>query len=729
MMRIHLLLLLSVSQLMFAAPFDTCPTKAFLFQGNPTIVYGINLVTGTDIVLQDNVGNLSGETTAGNVNGVGFDDYIAEDGTNLRYLFGFNTTKLKFVRLDSNFQQTELSVTNQPSGTFYVGDVYQHHYYFYRRNKGFYKMNLDQSADNYLAIETISTIAEQRLTDFAFHPRNGKLYGVDNSSGILYEFDKETGATQDLGSTGETGTFGAGYFDVNGFFYLSRNQDGKIFRINLSAIDLADDAPPYLAVEFATGPLSGQNDGARCANAPLIDESEGPSTIDFGDAPDSYSTSLAKNGPRHEIITDGPYLGSLAPDGEADAMLGLVSDDYVNIDDENGIRFVTGLARGLNNVVIVNASMSGYLQAWFDWNHDGDFADVGEQVFSNTLLNEGNNNLMVHVPITADFGSSWARFRFGSQTDIGFTGGATDGEVEDHFIEITDLGVSYQYYPTNGSYVTLAYEDAWPIAGDYDMNDVVFHYRTLTVIKDDKLQRVDIYGQLVAIGAEYQNGFAIRLPGIQANAVDTSKMRYRHTKMDTTGNAIADPVTYVWAVEQDNPIESSSDELIAIIAPDVWDLVTTNCKFYRTDSDCTDHIQFSFELSLPFTELQDPANISTLYDPFIFATAGLYHGELSPTPPGRELEIHLADVSPTERANSDFLNKQADTSDSLTGRYYKNENNLPWAMEVATEWKHPLSGVDLLKAYPDFEGYVTSNQALNNDWYQPENNVDGQIFP
>jgi LruC domain-containing protein len=714
-------LLLTVSQLTFAAPFDTCPTKAFLFQGNPTTVYGVNLISGTDIILQNDVGNLSGETSAGNVNGVGFDDFIAEDGTSFRYLYAFNTTKYKFVRLDNNFQQTELAVTNQPSGTFYVGDVYDHHYYFYRKNKGFYKMNLDQDAANYLAIQTITTIANRNFTDFAFHPNNGKLYGVDNGSGVLYDIDIDTGATESLGNTGETGTFGAGYFDVNGYFYLSRNQDGKIFRIDLSTTD----NPPYLAVEFAAGPLSGQNDGARCANAPLIDENEGASTIDFGDAPDTYSTSLATNGARHEIVTDGPYLGSEGPDGEVDARLGVLSDDVnndtSNTDDEDGIGFVTGLARGLDNTVVINASSSGYLQAWFDWNRDGDFDDADEQVATDRALSAGDNTIIVRVPINADIGTSWSRFRFGSQTGIGYSGGATDGEVEDHAIEISDLGVSYQYYPDNGSFVTLAYEDSWPIEGDFDMNDVVFHYRTVSVIKDEKLQRVDVYGQLVAIGASYHNGFAVRIPGVDAEAVDTTKMRFRYSSLDENGEGIA--------VEQSNPIESSSNELIAVITPDVWQLVNTNCEFYRTDIDCTDDIQFAFELSLPFIESQPKSVISTLYDPFIFATASRFHGGLFATPPGREWEVHLADTSPTEHANSSFFNQQSDTSDSLIGRYYKNENNLPWSMEVATEWKHPRSGVDLLKAYPDFEGYVTSNKTLSNDWYQTENRSDNQVFP
>ena len=81
------------------------------------------------------------------------------------------------------------------------------------------------------------------------------------------------------------------YFDVNGYFYLSRNQDGQIYRIDLSTLTPSSTTADLIeldvsAIKFADGPSSSQNDGARCASAPLIDE-DIPSPIDFGDAPES----------------------------------------------------------------------------------------------------------------------------------------------------------------------------------------------------------------------------------------------------------------------------------------------------------------------------------------------------------------------------------------------------------------------------------------------------------
>jgi len=709
-----LMVLSSVSLASKAQPFDTCPSKAFLFQGNPVTVYAVNLVSGSYEVLQDDVG------MAANINGVGFNDHIKDDGTNQRYMYGFSTTTLQLVRLDKDFQATVLPITNQPDGSFYVGDVYQNHYYMYRTGKGFYKTNLDPEAENYLQVQTITNTASVRLTDFAFHPDNNKLYGIDNNSGKLFEFNIETGAATELGNTGETGTFGAAYFDVNGYFYVSRNQDGQIYRVNLSNENLASNSPDYSAVKFADGPLSNQNDGARCANAPIIDESEGASTIDFGDAPDSYSTSIASNGARHEI--DGSiYLGTTAPDGEADAQNSAApessADDVAGSDDEDGLGLVTGLVRGLDNLVVVTASQSAYLQGWFDWNGDGDFDDSGEQVFNDQLLSAGANTLVVRVPLDAVEGSSWARLRLGSQTGIDYFGGATDGEVEDHVIEVSDAGVTYSYYPSANGWTTLAYEDLWPYEGDYDMNDVVFHYRTVTVKRDGQLQRVDAYGQLVAIGASYHNGFAIRIPGVQASAVDTQKMRFRYAF--NGGDQ----------VEQSNPIEADSNELIAIVTQDVWELVETDCAYYRTSADCRDDVQFEFELSLPFSELQPASAISTLYDPFIFATPNRYHGSYFASHPGREWEMHLADIAPTEQADTSIFNSGDDTSDSESQRYFKNSNNLPWAMEVGTSWKHPRTGVDLIKAYPKFRDHILSDKTEHNDWYQADQRVEGKVFP
>ena len=201
-----------------AAPFDTCPSKAYLFQSNPVQVYGLNLVTGQSTLIQSDTG------MDVNINGVGFD-------FENRYIYGYDTTNKQIVRLGHDFQAEVVNTANLPTDhTFYVGDVHDQYYYLYRTGKGLFRIDLrplESDPTAILLVEQISSSASPRLTDFAFHPGDGSLYGIDNNSGGLYRFDTSTGAETYIGDTGELGTFGAGYFDVNGYYYVSRNQDGS----------------------------------------------------------------------------------------------------------------------------------------------------------------------------------------------------------------------------------------------------------------------------------------------------------------------------------------------------------------------------------------------------------------------------------------------------------------------------------------------------------------------
>ncbi|MBV7317630.1 GEVED domain-containing protein [Shewanella sp. NIFS-20-20] len=470
-----------LSSSLAAAPFDTCPSKAYLFQSQPVQVYGVNLVTGETQLLQGDTGS------SANINAVGFDEAD-------RYIYGYDTSNKQIVRLGQDFQVEPVNTSNLPQDhTFYVGDVINHIFYLYRQGKGLFKIDLsplDSDPNALLVVEKITSRAVVSLTDFAFHPGNGKLYGVDNGSGFLYEFDIANGQETLVGDTGQKGTFGAGYFDRDGYFYVSRNADvmsngvviregGKIYRIDLSLANSNLDSGDVLAVEFADGPSSNQNDGARCAKAPVIDED---STIDFGDAPASYGTLLSDNGPRHQL--DGiTWLGLTVVDGDQDGAISPISDDTLGVDDEDGIGFVTAIAPGLDSRVTAYASTSGYLSAWIDWGGDGEFNDPQDKIFSDYPLEAGQNILFVEAPITALGGDSWGRFRFSQQTGLDADGGSTSGEVEDHPVTISDANTRHQHFPSSTGYVTLAYEDSYPYTADYDMNDVVMFLRVTETYK------------------------------------------------------------------------------------------------------------------------------------------------------------------------------------------------------------------------------------------------------
>lgn len=164
---------------------------------------------------------------------------------------------------------------------------------------------------------------------------------------------------------------------------------------------------------------------------------------DFGDAPDpviatagEYPTLMINNGARHNIIA-GKYLGT-GVDQEPDAIPNSTAtgDDLNNTDDEDGVSFLNTPTQGNNTNITVTASSIGKLDAWVDFDADGNWTDPGEQIFTNQTLSVGSNALSFPVPISANLGDTFSRWRFSVAGGLSPTGPAADGEVEDYKLTI-----------------------------------------------------------------------------------------------------------------------------------------------------------------------------------------------------------------------------------------------------------------------------------------------------
>ncbi|MCA9144379.1 MAG: tandem-95 repeat protein [Planctomycetales bacterium] len=112
---------------------------------------------------------------------------------------------------------------------------------------------------------------------------------------------------------------------------------------------------------------------------------------------------------------------------------GLISLDG---DDEDGVIFEGGLIRTVDTRVVVTASQPGLLDAWVDFNQDGDWVDAGEQIFASQPLKAGLNTLSIATPASAKLGFTTARFRLSTAGGLRPTGLAADGEVEDYQIRV-----------------------------------------------------------------------------------------------------------------------------------------------------------------------------------------------------------------------------------------------------------------------------------------------------
>ncbi|WP_438811106.1 Ig-like domain-containing protein [Rhodopirellula halodulae] len=176
------------------------------------------------------------------------------------------------------------------------------------------------------------------------------------------------------------------------------------------------------------------------------------SNLDFGDAPIGYPVSISDSGASHDVTAGGPFLGFLA-DAEIDGVNseGAKFDDENGSDDEDGVFFTSGVVfaaadASLTGTVVVelqNADpLSNRLDAWIDFNRDGDWADPGEQIFASFDLGTSDGGQVLSFAVPQDTGdnvisgNTYARFRVSTLGGLGVTGTAADGEVEDHQLTI-----------------------------------------------------------------------------------------------------------------------------------------------------------------------------------------------------------------------------------------------------------------------------------------------------
>ena len=285
-----------------------------------------------------------------------------------------------------------------------------------------------------------------------------EIFFDKNSNGMRDAGEGLAGVTVGLDITGD-GV--ADIFDVTDAqgFYLFDGLDAGDYKVIVDTTTIPTGGQP-ITYTNTVDPDGGNNSMSEVTLVPGEDnllQDFGYQAFDYGDAPDSYGTTNANDGARH-LISVGQTAGSpllklgsavdTEPDGQPN---GAATGDDINldfggpvppnVDDEDGI-FIDPITVGENFTVFVNvmedsANVDGRLNAWIDFNADGDFNDPGEQIISDAAVINGDNAFIIDAPIDAVAGDTYARFRLSSDPAAqNPTGLATDGEVEDYLVTI-----------------------------------------------------------------------------------------------------------------------------------------------------------------------------------------------------------------------------------------------------------------------------------------------------
>ncbi len=231
------------------------------------------------------------------------------------------------------------------------------------------------------------------------------------------------------------------------------------------------------------------------------------------------------------------------------------------------------------------------------------------------------------------------------------------------------------YFPGEGLWATLAFEDLWPSKGDYDFNDMVVGYNFNQVTNANN-EVVDIIAKfdMKHNGAGLHNAFAFQVP------VDATNVGSVTTDYSPTGTISLNG----------NGTIANQDLTNILVFEDNWEVDGTEIN-----------LTVNFSTPVPATQAGTPP-----YNPYL-----IKNGDQS-------VEVHLPDMEPTQLADQTLFGTDDDTSNPATGRYYKTATNLPWAINIVYDFEWMKEKVEIVDGYLHFSEWAESGGTQFQDWYK-----------
>jgi LruC domain-containing protein len=230
------------------------------------------------------------------------------------------------------------------------------------------------------------------------------------------------------------------------------------------------------------------------------------------------------------------------------------------------------------------------------------------------------------------------------------------------------------YYPTEITNATLAFEDLWPYAGDYDFNDLVISYNIETLLNsENKVKQVDYNYTVESIGASFKNGFGIELEGVLPATIAS-----------VTGANLTEGII----TNSANGTEQGQPNATIIF----FDNAHVNVGLNNT-------ISIVFETPITTTALG-----TAPFNPFLIINKN------------RLKEVHLPNKPTTYFPTTTTIVEGPTVKDSDGD--FKTPTGLPWAINVAGEYKAPKEKIIITEGYNFFADWATSGGISRTNWYQ-----------
>jgi LruC domain-containing protein len=240
---------------------------------------------------------------------------------------------------------------------------------------------------------------------------------------------------------------------------------------------------------------------------------------------------------------------------------------------------------------------------------------------------------------------------------------------------------------------SFAFEDFWPVKGDYDFNDMVVSYRYTNVLNSaNKGVRLKMNFVLKAVGAGFHSGFGVELDldSKFIKGVTGHSTLGNNTKLSSKG------------------LELGQNKAVIIVFNDSFNHMRpgAGAKYMNTDPNEPRVPNQEFEVIIEFTEPIDPALLGQApFNAFIFSSTE------------RGKEIHLAGQQPTSLADRALFGTAEDDTNLGIGKTYLDKNNLPWAIHIIHNFRYPTEKSKINQGYTKFVDWAKTGGTEYRDWY------------
>jgi LruC domain-containing protein len=247
------------------------------------------------------------------------------------------------------------------------------------------------------------------------------------------------------------------------------------------------------------------------------------------------------------------------------------------------------------------------------------------------------------------------------------------------------------------------FEDLWPANGDNDFNDLVLNY-SITTITNAANKVVEVKYLLIAkaIGGVLRNGFLFQMDGISpAKIIRVNRSKAPGNLFTLTANGTEAAQRFA-----NIPVFSNTQNLLHS---------TGGCFGVNIDPDFEFVTPDTTSITVVFLENgqpapgQSPINATDVrassFNPYICLNQQ------------RGKEVHCADRVPSSLASLSYFGTVDDRSRPTAYKYYKNKNNLPWALNISSNIPYPKEGKDITASYLKLAAWALSGGANFCDWY------------